>query len=385
MKLILDTRKQRADGTYPIYIYLCHKNTILIPTKYSVRENQFMDGYVLNHPYKREINEALTAMLDDLEYKYKRIMQNKDASNLTNKDVKAILLGKISFGSFSTYYDKFVLRKEGKTRETYEYTRTMLCKFCDYGNLDFKDITLKFLDDLTGYLTQQGNKVNTVSIHMRNIRAVFNDALRYDMVDYNTYPFKKYKIKSQATQHRVLSNDELVRLYNYNDCKPNTRYAIDVFFLSLFMIGINPKDLFSVPLTAIKGGRIKYMRSKTDIPFNIKLHPAALDIINRIKGSRLIVSRAEVNVDTDNLRRRINEQLQTIKGYEKVTMYYARHTWATIASSLDISDDVIAFALGHGGISTVTDRYILRSQKKADEANEKVIDYILSLAQFDSF
>jgi integrase len=342
-----------------------------------------MDGYVLNHPYKREINDSLSAMLDDVSNKYQRIMRNKDASSLSNKEVKQILIGKISFGSFSLYYDKFVMHKEGKTREAYEYTRNMLCKFCDYGNLDFTDITLKFLDDLTSYLSRQGNKVNTISIHMRNIRAVFNDALRYDMVDYNIYPFKKYKIKSQATQHRVLTNDELVRLYNH-DCAPHTRYAIDVFFLSLFLIGANPKDLFAIPLTAIKGGRIKYTRSKTDIPFNVKLHPAALDIINRIKGSRLLVRRAEVNVDTDNLRRRINEQLQSIKGFEKVTMYYARHTWATIASSLDVSDDVIAFALGHGGISTVTDRYILRSQKKADEANEKVIDYILSLAQFDS-
>jgi integrase len=384
MKIILDTRRQRADGTYPICIYLFHKNTILIPTKYSVRDNQFVDGYVLNHPYKREINENLTALLDDLSYKYQRIMRNKDASNLSNKDIKAILLGKISFGSFSTYYDKFLLRKEGKTQQAYEYTRNMLCKFCDYGNLDFTSIDLKFLDNLTDYLTQQGNKVNTISIHLRNIRAVFNEALRYDMVDYSAYPFKKYKIKSQATQHRVLTTDELSRLYNHNDCAPQTRYAIDVFFLSLFLIGINPKDLFAIPLTAIKGGRIQYMRSKTDIPFNVKLHPAALDIINRVKGTRLLVRKAEVNVDTDNLRRRINDHLQTIKGFEKLTMYYARHTWATIASSLDVSDDVIAFALGHGGISAVTDRYILRSQKKADEANAKVINYILSAAQFDA-
>ena len=64
-----------------------------------------------------------------------------------------------------------------------------------------------------------------------------------------------------------------------------------------------------------------------------------------------------------------------------LTSYWARHTWATIASELDIPVDVISHALGHS-FSTgakVTQVYINFNQKKIDDANRKVIDYILGM------
>ena len=59
-----------------------------------------------------------------------------------------------------------------------------------------------------------------------------------------------------------------------------------------------------------------------------------------------------------------------------LTTYWARHTWATIAASLDIPRDTIAHALGHGG-NTVTDIYIDFDQKKVDDANRRVLDWVL--------
>lgn len=59
-----------------------------------------------------------------------------------------------------------------------------------------------------------------------------------------------------------------------------------------------------------------------------------------------------------------------------ITMYWARHTWATIAASLDIPKDTISAALGHGE-STVTDIYIDFEQEKVDLANRRVLDWVL--------
>ena len=61
--------------------------------------------------------------------------------------------------------------------------------------------------------------------------------------------------------------------------------------------------------------------------------------------------------------------------FPKISTYWARHTWATIASELDIPKETIAAALGHGG-NTVTDIYIDFDQKKVDEANRKIIAYL---------
>lgn len=65
--------------------------------------------------------------------------------------------------------------------------------------------------------------------------------------------------------------------------------------------------------------------------------------------------------------------------FPRLTSYWARHTWATIASELNISEDVISRALGHS-FSTgaaVTQVYINFNKSKIDQANRKVIDYIL--------
>lgn len=49
---------------------------------------------------------------------------------------------------------------------------------------------------------------------------------------------------------------------------------------------------------------------------------------------------------------------------------------STVAASLDIPRDTIAAALGHGG-NTVTDIYIDFDQRKVDEANRQVLDWVL--------
>ena len=86
----------------------------------------------------------------------------------------------------------------------------------------------------------------------------------------------------------------------------------------------------------------------------------------------------------------LNRQLQRIgkvdvgkKGKKTVmaafpglTTYWARHTWATIASELDIPIETIGLALGHKVGSSVTNIYIRYNPAKIDDANRKVIDYV---------
>lgn len=63
------------------------------------------------------------------------------------------------------------------------------------------------------------------------------------------------------------------------------------------------------------------------------------------------------------------------RAYTYQHQYWARHTLATIAASLDIPKETISHALGHGN-DTVTDIYIDFDKKKVDEANRKVLDYV---------
>lgn len=49
----------------------------------------------------------------------------------------------------------------------------------------------------------------------------------------------------------------------------------------------------------------------------------------------------------------------------------------TIAAALDVPDDVISQVLGHAARNSTTAIYIERSQRKVDEANRRVIDFVL--------
>ena len=51
------------------------------------------------------------------------------------------------------------------------------------------------------------------------------------------------------------------------------------------------------------------------------------------------------------------------------------HSWTTIAAEPDIPKETIAAALGHGG-NSVTDVYIRFDDRKIDEANRRVLDYV---------
>ena len=63
--------------------------------------------------------------------------------------------------------------------------------------------------------------------------------------------------------------------------------------------------------------------------------------------------------------------------FPKLSQYWRRHTWATIAAELDIPKEAIAAGLGHELGNSTTAIYINFNMKKVDVANRKIIDYVL--------
>ena len=63
-----------------------------------------------------------------------------------------------------------------------------------------------------------------------------------------------------------------------------------------------------------------------------------------------------------------------------MTSYVTRYSFASIADSIDIPPSTIARCLGHTemDVKRVTLGYIHQEQRKVDEANEKVIDFVFN-------
>lgn len=113
----------------------------------------------------------------------------------------------------------------------------------------------KWLSNFESWMAESGMKVNAYSIHLRNIRAVFNYAIDEEIT--TLYPFRKYKIKKEETRKRALSVEQLRLLRDY-PCEEFEKKYRDIFMLIVYLVGINIGDLLLLEHKDIIDGRIEY-------------------------------------------------------------------------------------------------------------------------------
>lgn len=242
------------------------------------------------------------------------------------------------------------------------------------------------------FLERTSPSANARAVHFRNIRAVFNDAIDDEVT--TCYPFRKFKIKTQPTAKRSLSVESLRTLMDFPVEEYQRKYR-DIFVLMFYLCGINAVDLLNAKPDAIRNGRLEYIRAKTHKQYSVKIEPEAMEIIDRYRGKDYLLEIMDSRANYIDFLRRMDKALKQIGPMERhglggkktrhplfpdLSQYWCRHTWATIAAELDIPKETIAAGLGHGG-NTVTDIYIRFDLRKVDEANRRVIDYVLGKRQ----
>lgn len=290
------------------------------------------------------------------------------------------------------------LCKSQRTREIYQVTIKKVLAFDSHAeSLSFEMVSKDWLSRFEAWLGSEAGgcpSVNARSIHLRNVRAVFNDAIDNGVTAW--YPFRTFKVKTEATKKRAVAVEVLRSLFSY----PVTwqEQYVDAFKLSFCLIGINLVDLLALNADQLVDGRLSYRRSKTGRLYDIKVEPEADALIEKYHGrvGRLVSwgeSRKHYTTFTYQMCRGLKSIGSTVKewrtdelgvyrevevfrpAFPMLSSYVARHSWATIAASLDVPKDVIAHALGHGG-SSVTDIYIDFDLRKVDEANRRVLDWV---------
>ena len=393
----LDKRASGWDKPAPLKISIRQRGkATFIPTGISLLPEQWDDitRKIVNHPRAAQLNNLLNRRYCDVECEVLRLQEDGAFHTMRITQVRDAIMNIIYPNEQIDASRLFVsrlkrvaeLKTNKRTRELYEATLSRIVAFdrhCE--RLAFEDIDRAWLNNFDAFLAKSSPSVNARSIHLRNIRAVFNDAIDDEITQH--YPFRKYKIKRAATPKRSLSAEALRAFFDYPVEEYQRKY-LDMFKLSFFLIGINIVDLCK--LKRIDGGRIEYERAKTHRLYSIKVEPEALEIIERYKGKGWLLDPLDRYENYKQYARRLNGALQAVGAveigkqgaksikplYNKITTYWVRHTWATIAASLDIPMETIAAALGHGG-NTVTDIYIDFDQRKVDEANRRVIDWVL--------
>lgn len=406
IKPYFDTRIARKDGTYPLKLSVSHKgDTVLISLRIYLLPECWDPNKeeVIKDKRKAVYNDTLRRRMILAENVILKLGETGELGRLTASGLKKRIEAGENPEPILTEESRPLIRdvflqfidtcKTNGTKTIYGHTLERLGKFADLDTLTFEEVDTAWLRRFEAVLNET-NKVNTVALHLRNLRAVFNRAIDEEVISQGVYPFRRFRIAKESTAKRSLSVEELRRLRDY-PCEEWQEKWRDMFMLIFYLIGINTVDLMG--LTEVRNGRIEYRRAKTHRLYSIRVEPEAQAILEKYRGADHLLDFADRYADHGDFRRRMNAALKKLGPVEWVanrsktapkknkkqvtplfsgiTSYWARHTWATIAASLDIPKETIAAALGHGG-NTTTDIYIDFDRRKVDEANRRVIDFL---------
>ena len=389
-KIVLDTRSKKNDGTHPVKLYVSHdRESVRVGLGYYASPERWDDKewFTKKEPNYRIKNTRLRSILSSVEESILKVdkVDNKAIKAIIDKEVK----GKESSpGKFIDYMDEFMATKSNKgTVSVYVTTRGKVAEFDEKAT--FETIDSAWLRRFESWMVNSGLGTNYISIQLRNIRAVFNYGI--DCGYTTLYPFRNFKIKTKQTAKRSLTVEQLRTLRDY-EVEPYQEKYRDIFMLMFYLIGINSVDLCNLKESNIVNGRIEYYRAKTSKLYSIKIEPEAMEIINKYRGKTHLLDILDDYSNYKDFIHRMNLGLKKVGKLERkglggkkyitplfpgISSYWARHTWATIAASLDIPKETIAEGLGHS-TKTVTDIYINFDKKKVDKANREIIDYLNS-------
>ncbi len=366
IELKLDRRKQSKDGRYPVKVYISeHRASRMVATGFFCKENEFdsINGQLIGAGLKRP-NQKLSMIMNRAETEtagctlVEAVRRIRAICDFDNVNI-------ITLGSF---WDKVTARYSTEnTIGNYKAALNRISRFKDPYKVSFEDITFQWLNELKQSMSDlsQNSKVQI----FRCLRHVINVAIDEDVT--SSYPFKKFVIRGEETRKRCLSVASL-RLLRDKELTGVALYARDMFMLSFYLIGINPVDLYS--LEPVNDGRACYRRAKTKKLYDIKVEPEAQELIDKYKGEDRCVNASERYTTVRNFCDACGTQLRKIM--PDLSLYWARHTWATLAAELDIPMDTISAALGHSFGLSVTNVYVKRNGKKVDDANRRVLDYL---------
>ncbi len=271
-------------------------------------------------------------------------------------------------------------------------TKNSVFNFHKKQNLMFKEITPAFLEKYEVYLRENNNSDGGVAFKMRELRSLYNKALKKNIIDEKYYPFKIYKVSKLKVGNikKALSREEVRLIENFDDTLyPNLSEAKRIFLFSYYCRGMNFFDIMMLRWSNISGNRINYIRSKTKGKFNIGILPPAKQILDFYKDLfsstdyvfPILLSEKMTATQIQNRKhkklKKFNSDLKKIAeivGIDKpLSSYVARHSYATNLKQIGVSTDIVSQSMGHKNVAITTAYLKDFEDDVVDCANEKLV------------
>lgn len=275
----------------------------------------------------------------------------------------------------------------GKVRSAETYRSTL------YSFMHFRkgiDLTFDMMDDglmelYEAWMLNAGLTRNTTSFYMRILRTNYKMAVEKGLTP-DRHPFRHVYCGMDKIVKRSITLTEIKKINDLDLSRsPNLDFARDMFMFSFCTRGMSFIDMAYLKKTDLDNGCLAYRRKKTGQLLTMEWTKQMQDIISKYKPNATRYLLPILTREDGSERRQYQNQMRKINRHLKeiarlaglplpLSMYYARHSWATIARGKDIPLSVISEALGHD--SEATTQIYLDSIKSSevDKANRMILE-----------
>lgn len=376
---------------------LIHERTVRrIKSNYKIFNEEWDEAseQIIVPPVSSPRYSTLAHVLANVEWEMKRLRKIVDELEQSGSDWNFEEISERFVPSTDTNQSVFnfihaqILRKKqlGKVRssETYQATLNSFMRFRKGIDLRFDMIDAELLEQYEAEMLIQGLSRNSTSFYMRILRANYNLAVEKGLTP-DKKPFKHVYCGKDKTIKRSISLAEIKRIKELCLLQQSALdFARDMFMFSFYTRGMSFVDMAYLKKKDLKNGYLSYRRKKTGQLLTIEWTEQMEAILKKYEPNStqyllpiIIKENGTERSQYLNQMRKINRRLKDISKTAKLavplSLYYTRHSWATIARGKDIPLAVISEGLGHN--SETTTQIYLDSIKsyEVDKANRKIM------------
>lgn len=273
---------------------------------------------------------------------------------------------------------------KGCTADTYATTLNSFMRFLGEADVAMDDIDSILMVRYESYLKKMGLCPNTTSYYMRNLRAIYNRAVEKELVTQRN-PFKHVYTGIDKTVKRAVPLKVMRQIRDLDlSAQPLMDYARDIFMFSFYTRGMSFVDMAFLKTKDLQNGILSYRRSKTNQRLFVKWERQMQDIVDKYDTSDTpyllpiiknvgVKERRQYKSATHLVNAKLKQLGEQIGLPIPLTTYVARHTWASIAKSKNISISTISEAMGHSSENTTRIYLASLDTSVVDKANSLIL------------
>ena len=391
----LDTRRKRNDGRCPLKIRVTYaRKCAYYPTGKSLTSAEW-------EALPRTKTKTATATRRDIEISYNHIRKivedlamqgafSLDALNIRLRGAVATTINE----AFRYEIEELHLKGSIGTMQNYQCVLNCIERYAGK-RIPYNAVNTSWVSHYAEYLKNNGLSQATISIRLRTLRAIMNDALRLGVIRPADYPFGKgrFEIRNGAGRKIAITIEQIGQIARYEDELHPAYLKYRDYWLFLYLCnGINVADFMRLRYSDIINGEIYFKRKKTintsrtlkDI--RVIITEPMREIIKRwgnpqhpdnyifphLTGDETPL---EIRCKTQTLIRLINRAMKHIADeldLPHISTGTARHSFATVLKRSGANIAYISESMGHSSLRT-TENYLASFEQDERKRNAELL------------